>query len=464
MKHLAHYCFLLVLTIVCIGCFFFVYPFVTLNLDDYCRATWDINNYVLNVKEWYFHHNGRYTNALLTSLPIYEKPMMQFSLITLFVINITALFYFITSLFHVAFNQIDFKFVFLTSILILSSIISFMPDIQSYLYWIAGATVYSFSASLILFISGLLIRAVSFKKTLILALLIILLIGSSELYIIAVSFGLMVKQIAVFLSSKKLSYKVLFLQLIAVISSLAVYLSPGTSNRHGLMKSGGKFLASIYHSVTESLSFSFQIFFSLEGFFLIAIFMALSLILHRENPSRKISLSGILVFSISAIILMTVVFILYYAAGFFVERDGRVGNVITLIVILLLFLNIFTQMRYLICKNIVVNAIPLTYLYLTLALAFVGCIYNSTNYRLIYTEISQNNFLEREKSINKRDLLIRQAVINNDEVLTLSLLKESKLLPDNNYLITEELWLEGCLLEYYNKVYQADFKQIKITK
>ena len=154
-----------ILALVFIIPFLYITKYTFLSADDICRAPASFHNYFINVFNWYINHNGRFTNAILSYLPVYNLQIYRWVLgCSIMLLGIT-IFYFIKKVFEFFnFEESIYKTIFITLIFYIT-IISQIPSVNQFFYWYAGTTAYLYS--IILFILFLIIKKPHLKAMLI---------------------------------------------------------------------------------------------------------------------------------------------------------------------------------------------------------------------------------------------------------------------------------------------------------
>jgi hypothetical protein len=440
------------------------FQFVELAIDDYCRANLPIETYFQRVYTWYLTHNGRYTNAIIASLPIYNSFSLKFSLLLLFLSLIGSIHFFLKALFKKMNIIIEKNSIwFVTTVLLILVVIS-LSSLFDFLYWFASATVYQLSITLFLLCTGIVLHLNTYKQLLVVSILVILLIGVSELLLIFASFLLVSYHLFLILSKKKINGKLLILQMIMLCASLIVLLAPGSKSRHAGFKSGGKFLYSLYHSFEESLLLLFSWGSSFSKLMILVILLLLSVFIvkFKKMPAKFKSVSPFLLLLISFCGLMSIIFIPFYASGFFVEQQGRVGNLINVITFFLLFVNILNFTAYVHPYLIKLSIHKMSKIWI-IALLLILTMFSTKNYKYLYDDIFNHTFEKQELAHEHR----LQTILNNSsstDILELHFIEGSKTIPETLNREMKEQWFKECYLHYLNTTFNTHYRELKVIE
>lgn len=165
-KNITEFNFLLSVLIVGISSVVFLIAGIHIGLynelayDDFSRSVDTGLSYWKGVLDWYYYHNGRYTNALIAdSHLLYQSKVYRILHITSVGAWILALFYFVRAY---------FSLVKLTPGLMITTVVAsalFLastansPNISEWWFWYASSSVYMIGGAMLLFGLGLFIKA-----------------------------------------------------------------------------------------------------------------------------------------------------------------------------------------------------------------------------------------------------------------------------------------------------------------
>jgi len=456
--------FLLIIALVFIGPFLFITKFTFLSADDFCRSSASFENYFQNIFNWYKNHNGRYTNALLSYLPVYNLQIYRWILGSSILLLGITIFCFIKKVFEFFHLEKTSTTVFFIALVFYITAISQLPSIYEFFYWYAGTSAYMYSIILFLLFLIMLfnLELKNRPKMIIGSLIIILLNGNNEMLMGISNFLLIVILIKNYISNGKISKKILFFNIVSWVSSLVVIFSPGSINRQTYYPEGANFLYSLKSAVLSSGMFTLK---SLIEFPYILLFIGLILFVIKtgKNNEAKNSINGnnpIVLFIISFIGLVSVFIIPYYATGILKVNDGRIGNIIHIIFWIILFINLINFSLYFQrwipeYKRIIPNFFPHIFLMGFLLLILM----TNINYKNIYEEISKGDF---EKY--KEDVKYRERLIENSEESKIVLKRISGTKTIQHYDITKDStdWVNSCYMNMINNKYDKNFKSIVI--
>jgi len=456
--------FLLIIALVFIGPFLFITKYTFLSADDFCRASASFENYFQNVYNWYFNHNGRYTNALLGNLPVYNLQIYRWILgFSIFLLGLT-IYFFIKKVFefyNLKKTRINLIFI---ALVFYIAVISQLTSVYEFFYWYAGTTAYMYSIILFLLFLILLfnLQIKNSPKIIIGSLIILLLNGNNEMLMGISNLLLIVILIKNYINKGKISKKILFLNIVSWVSSLAVIFSPGSINRQTHYPEGANFLFSLKSSVLSSGMFTLK---SLVEFPFILLIIGLILFFIKTKNNNEVknpinTYHPIVLFIVSFIGLVSVFFIPYYATGILKLNEGRIGNMIHIIFWIILFINLINFSLYFqrlkpASKSIIPNFFP----HLCLIGFFILIFFNNINYKNIYGELSKGDFEKYE-----RDMETREDLLQNSNISEIVLKRISGTKTLTHYDITKDSseWINSCYMNMINHKYEKNFKSIVI--
>jgi len=433
----------------------YIVDYVYLSSDDFCRASLVDVNYLKKIKNWYLNHNGRYSNAIFGSLPIYDLYSYRISLKILLGFNFIAVFIFIRTLFR----QLEIKNLnrnsFFLSGLFFITIVSQVPSVFSFFYWYAAASSYLLSLSiLLLFYCNLIEKRKSLIKAILNFLLIFLLIGNNEL-----NMPLVILPLCSLIIYKNLKFKLLDWHLISatfwsLACTLFVYFSPGSKSRINSFEKNVDFINAIYESFLSSGMFILKSFFEIQYF---AFYILITLLIFVTNKKKiRLSINPLFLLICSILCFWGVLFLMVYATGFLEVNKGRVGNYIHYIFLVILVCNIFNLAVYLSKFSFYIKIQEYS-VKIMLIITILLNILIGENYRKIYKDFRDSEFQRIENDIANR---IKDLKTVKGEIVQIKSIKPTNILNFDVFTKHEVDWLDDCFLSYINK--SADLKLINI--
>ena len=187
------------------------------------------------VKEMYFHWSGRYASMFIGAFdPVIYKSLflLRVELGLFLVLNIFSVFILIKSILK---PNISSRKILLYTLLFYVVLLNSIPDVFEFLYWYPSVTAYQFGLSLLLiFVANMFFESkkrISKKLYLIYnSLIVIILVGLLELFIIPVGISIIIKIITNYYN-KETAKQDLFLIGLAVFFSAVMVAGPGNYER-----------------------------------------------------------------------------------------------------------------------------------------------------------------------------------------------------------------------------------------
>jgi hypothetical protein len=452
--------FSLLLLVVFITPFMLVSKYVVLNLDDFCRATLEGGDYIVNIKEWYLYHNGRFINAIITLIPVYKITIYRWIIALQFIILGLAIYGFFASVFSsflLKFNRTENFFI---TVVFYILIISTIPAVFEFFYWYASVTVYLFSFYFFLiFIQKCLkIYLTGELNFILLAIIIIGIVGNNELLLVIVNLFLMLLVFVIFFNQKIWNRSLILLNIIAIISSIAVVFSPGTVMRRGQFEYGRNFFGSIKVALYYSGEFLIE---SLLNFPLILFCLFIFFTTYKKVNTKNYNyIHPFWALGITYTCLFSVFFILFYATGLLDVYTGRIANFINCMVLVLIALNVvnlavFIRVnwgnRFLIIK-------PIYSYFFILGFVVLIAITNS-NYNDLRKDFLQDNFVRFDNDFKDR---IQKIKNNKNAVLELKKIENTNILRAGDDALIKVEWVRNCYIRYLNNKNVNNIEQLYI--
>lgn len=457
------YLLTILLIIVFIGPYLYISQYIYLSQDDFCRTIISWNSFLPRLRLWFLNENGRYINAFLSLMPVYDLKIYRSIPVLMVVCLIISFRYFIKNLGALFEFKIPGYIIFLITILITIQIFIKLPFIFEFVYWYAGITVYFVSVLLILlFLNSLIVFDFTKRRSLIvISLLIILINGNNEMALLLVNFILgLILIYGLKTKSRKLKSIVTF-NAISWISSLPLLLATGSEVRRSYYPNGGDFVFSMKSSFLSAASFMVK---NVIGFPDILLWIGLVSLLFctsikskstKINPI-KISPLALAIFSFFA--LMSQMFVIYYAVGMLKVYEGRIANFIHVIFIILIAINLINLIPYFNDKwpHIIQKKKMLPFALIFIGLYLLNNAFVGKNYNQVINDLSSGNAENYKTEIEKRLKYINSTEEVDIEFNTITLPKTIT----NFDLRTESYWGNDCYMNMVNKEYSKNIKSI----
>ena len=452
-----------IIIILFVSPFFFLTKFIQLSADDFCRANSSFSNYFINVINWYSYENGRYTNALISNLPIYNLFTYRIFIGASFLTFGFSIYYFTNKLMEYYFLQVSIIDIFLITTFFYIVVISQLPSLFEFFYWLAGNTAYLYTTIFLLLTLGKLLKLLKYRNNIMLkeyaviAFLLILLIGNNEMILGAINLILLFSWIYLLIIKNNRAKDFLMFNIISWLSSLAIVFAPGTINRKSYFSGGGNLFYSIKNAFLSAGMFFFK---SLMEWDYLLIYMSLFLtviIYSKKNDLTVKAFNPFVLLVISYIILTSIFFIPYYAIGFLNVNDGRVGNFIHVSFLIILMMNIVNiaiySFRFTIFNIQYLNKFSTVCLCSFLLITFT----KNTNYLSLYFDISNHAFSKFEEEMVLRNKIIQRS---NEDQLILERITLPRTINFYDGSKEPKSWINKCETNYYNKKFNKNFKSI----
>lgn len=439
--------------------FLWVIQYSQLRLDDYCRAGANFGDFFSNVRSWYMTHNGRYTNSFFSNLPVYNLIVYRGVLLILSLLFIATSFKVFAEIFRLFQIKLDRFFLILITLFFLALIFSILPEIDEFLYWFAGATVYQVSAIFFMFFLVHILEFSVYGRTnfIFLGLLTLLINGNTELLLGTTNLLLILLIFKQLYLKSKLKIGLILVNLISWFSSIIVINAPATALRRSQFENGGDLLISakvalIYGSKFIGLTISNPLTILFLGLLFFTVIK-----LKVDSRMRYIKINPILLGAISYICVLSMVFITYYATGSFFSYDpGRVGNLILIVLVLFLILNLINLIIYYslysaINSNLIVFCFPIIF--------FGFVFFTKNNFQKLIQDFKSLKNYEYSEAFEKRQSSI---IEQTGDILILDKIDDTNILKSGTNNLEEQDWVKSCYLEYVNNNYKKNFKGLII--
>lgn len=457
------YLLTILLIIVFIGPYLYISQYIYLSQDDFCRTNISWNSFLPRLRFWYLNENGRYINAFLSLIPVYDLKIYRSIPVLMIICLLISFRYFIKNLGALFEFKIPGYIKFLITILITIQIFIKLPFIFEFVYWYAGITVYFVSVLLILlFLNSLIVFDFTKRRSLIvISLLIILINGNNEMALLLVNFILgLILIYGLKTKSRKLKSIIIF-NAVSWISSLPLLLATSSDVRRSYFPNGGDFIFSMKSSFLSAASFIVK---NVIGFPDILLWIALVVLLictgkrAKNEKIKSIKISPLVLAMFSFFALMSQMFVIYYAVGILEAYGGRIANFIHVIFIVLVLINLINLTAYLIGKwpQIINKKKMLPFALIFIGLYLINNTFDGRNYKQVIYDLSSGSAENYKTEIEKRLISINYTDELNMEFSTIPLPKTIT----NFDLRTVSYWENDCFIDMVNKKFNKNIKSI----
>ncbi|MGO4913032.1 DUF6056 family protein [Leeuwenhoekiella sp. W20_SRS_FM14] len=440
--------------------FLMVTQYTFLSADDYCRFNSSFSSYSENVLDWYLVHNGRFINALWSSLPIYELVVYRCILFFFMFLLGTAIYYFINGLsvfYLIGLTRYEMLF---TTLLIYILIICQLPLLYEFFYWLAGASAYLLSLVFLLFFLGILFKSkfqLDQLVTLKLSILLILINGNNEILIPFTILSLLAHLVYSFFKSRRFIVRSVILNFVGILSSLVVILSPGSINRQSYFPEGKQFFLSVINSILSAGFFTIK---SLIEWPYCLFYLAFGVFLIKriKGISGTKCLNPFICLGLSFILLTAVLFVPRYAVGNLSVNSSRIGNMIHFIFLILVLINLFNVTFFLKSKF---NNFKIRYFDYELPfIIFLGYILLfNPNYKGVIQDYRDGQLDRFVADFNTRLELIQNS---SQSELALKKIEGTNILRIYDITINPDDWQNTCYRSAINSRFSKNFKSLRL--
>lgn len=435
----------------------YAFNYVGLNEDDYGRAIWEIEEFGLNFSNWYYTHNGRFINTLLSYLPVYEAPWLQVVLMLNFLATPAVIVFFLKRYFNLISIILCTSDIILIATIIFTLQIISLPLIFEYYYWYAGATAYSFSfLTFILSISFAFGMIQNKKNSFIGALILtVLCAGNNEILILLINYLASLFLIYCYIKRRDLLLQSILLQLTLFITSAIVVFSPGSSHRQGLYEDGGNVISALGQATLYSVSLIFNEFKTFSGVLTLLSILTVAFFIVRTNKGtlRAISLNPVLLIILSFVSVFLLMYVPIYATGGINYNKGRIANMIQILLVFVLFINainFFIYSQYYITKYRL--DIKSEILVVVTAICCLLATYTSSNINNLYSDYENDEFHRLLSDKSNRISLIENSEI---KIIVVPSYKGTLFLPQDDMSNNPSHWYNTDYLNYIRYNYDT---------
>ena len=434
----------------------FVFPLI----DDLCMAVKNYGSFGGNLWEWYNFQNGRYINAVFALLPIYNLVVYRIVIASGFLLLEFALFWFVQRLFYCYAVKVSFQKKLFISLLLYIVLVAQLPSLFQIFYWYSGVGPYLYSFIFLLFFLGS-VLLYFFKQKMnfpAFALIIILLNGNNELLMILSNFIILILFLWDWIRERRLNIKLLLLNIISWLSSMALVFAPATVLRRGLHVYGGDFWGSVKVAFIYGTK---CIAVNLAELPYLLCYLVIFLLIYNSIKNNKFRfIRPAYLFIISYLSVISIFFTVYYATGLFAVYEGRLGNMADIIVFTFSLLNVFNFAVYL--RSIYTHrflASPFSAPALA-AFLFIFIFFRNENYLSIRKDVWEKELVRYEDDMENRLEILAGS---NNKVILLEAVKGTRILKSADIYYSGQEWLQYCYKEYINDYLGKNFESIQIN-
>lgn len=445
---------------------FFAYP----SADDFILSA-TVKNYKFFEYQQFAYNSwgGRYFGTFIVSLnPLCFDWMFGYKLVPvlLFVLLYFSIYVLMQKLLGVDFTN---RKIHLISLTLYTLYLNNMPSTAEGFYWMTGALGYTLASIILILFVALIIKLntriknsqkiLNFILALILSLFVV---GANEISMMVLFEIIGLILIYDFIIIRKVNIAYIVILAFTIAAAFIVFYAPGTQAKLNNLPNHFNLGFSVIKSVELSLMI---IGFNLQSFpFIIVslIFIPFANSLSKSNNTlgKIAEISPYISIPVSFAIIFSLYFVAYFSLGN--NPAWRVHNNISLVFIILWFLNILIIIRFLKNKNYSIHPTPK---YLTTILIFVAFLFVFIDfhikdprdgikfkgniahafYDLIYKAPAYN------KEINKRYLLIQKAKKENQNSLEVERIKNiPQTIFYDDISVDPEYWMNMGFARYYN--------------
>jgi hypothetical protein len=446
-----------------LGPILYLIQFAHLSADDFCRVgITSFDSYFDQIIAWYHFHNGRYFNALLSYLPVYQFETYRLILTFNGIVFFVSVGFFITKSLQYFFNinnRFQHIWLFITA-LVFILILAQLTSISEFFYWYASSTVYTLPLSCLFFLGGLFFygKNLNYWQHIIVIVLIVICNGSNELSMVVINSSFFFACAYKYVFNKNFrSYSLLYFFVFSVLCALPLLLAPGSGERMVNYPEAGNLMFSLLYALRSTTSLILKSFF--EPSFILSMLVLFGLLFRINFESVK-AFNPLYLLCVSFLILMSILFTVYYATGQLEYNKGRIGNFIQIAFILFSIINTFNLCSYLKkykkLYSMKINIIaPLAFVFLVIYI-----VTSNNNIRAIYNDIyfaSSKNFSEEMET--------RYEILKNTEQKEIKL---SKIRNSDALVYVDDLehnkfhWINACFNKYMNLRFKTEIKHIEL--
>lgn len=328
----------------------FILPFIIIayytypSADDFCRVNL-IDGYWTTVYNWYMHHNGRFFNAIIATLPVYNFSF--YWLLAIFFIC------FLGATTHYMLKQAlaplgwSKELILPISTAFLALIMVKLPTHGQFFYWYAASSVYVLGLGLNLLIIGVILKMAvakepSWKEIRMPVIAAFCANGCHEMAMAhVVGFLLAATFISLFFAQKRkvLLPKLMVINLVAWISAALCIFAPGSNNRLDINVGTRDF----EHSLNLAWEHSFQYlvdYFLLDPLALVcSTTLFLVILVSKPKTVKYPAINPLLGLIYTYGVVFVLIFLVGYSLVLFIPNFGRIANMLYAFTAILFMLN-----------------------------------------------------------------------------------------------------------------------------
>lgn len=451
-----------IILLVLLGPYIYLCQYLHLYEDDFCRAHYPISAFLNNFLFWLQNENGRYINALITNLPVYNLYVYRLLPIIFLTLLLFSWYRFVTMLANNLNFQISRFQLLVITVFAVSHFIQFMPATAQFLYWFAGSTVYLLPFVALLELCSMFIVFQN-KPTLNQGYIIFLIIfccGSNEIATGVLGFLLFGHLLHCLYNKRVNLSQLLKYSLVYLVAIIPLLFLKGTQKRLDYYEDKSNLIQSMLNASKASIVTIYNELLQPEVVSLLFVIIAMSIFNRRINFKTFGSIKDLLkkiVFSIS--MYWCAFFVMYYATGAATFNLNRTGNFLQGLFLIFLIFNVlnFVSKITIEAKNQMV-----IYNLLFLLVSTSICIYfqvKSSNYKEALYEISSK---KADKFDEMMQLRFKTLAESSNEDIYLEEIEIPKIIYTRDLYNDSEYWVNGCYRAMVERKYAIRVKSITL--
>lgn len=441
---------------------FYIFPFVLftqythLGIDDICRTHSSAQNFFEEIFMWYNNINGRYISAVFSSFPVYDLPIYRWTLTIGMIFFFVVITYFINNLLQL-FGFVSKTKSFIFSLIFIVLLLSQLPSLYEIFYWYASVNVYLYSFTFLLLLLMLLykISLENKNKTILSALLIVLITGSTEMLIPLMNFILIILFVVTTVSAKKIPWNIIMLNIVCLGSSLIVVMAPGSEKRQSIFSESGQIIYSLKNSIETALKIIWNRFHDPVVWVFIILVFFMVLFQAKNIKKRPILLNPLILLLLSSIAFVSVIFVPFYALGFIDYGAGRIIDIIYFIFFILLLINSLNFFKFLHLKYDLKLFRKFQFLpFLMIIVFLITVTISNQNFKGMYEDFSSSSYIRYDDDFINRYELLKNT---KKETIIIPTIKSTRIFTFNDFDSGDQ-----CFIQHVRSNYNFRIKNIKI--
>ncbi|WZL88433.1 DUF6056 family protein [Salinimicrobium sp. 3283s] len=350
---------------------------------------------------------------------------------------------------------------FALSVLLYNVLISQLPSVYEFFYWYAGTTAYLYSIIFFLLFLAIISKLEKGKKFVWLsALLVVLVNGNNEMLIPFTNLFLLVILMWQVIYKGKLRIQSFILNLVSWISSFAAIFAPGNISRQLHYAEGGEFFDSLQAAVLSTgmflikslIEFPYVLFYA--GIFLLVFYSS------KKAQNQVNHFFSPVIFSLlSFLCLVSVNFVPLYATGYLRVNDGRIGNMVHIVTLIILFINVINTSLYVKRKAVDKIYVSGSWIVVVFGAFLIGVVLLNPNYKNLRADFEERDLTRFKRETEKREAFLKSS--DNAE-LVLDRIHGTAIMDWEDITKKPRHWINECYMQMINKKNNKNIKLIKI--